>query len=65
MKNGELRFGDEEAKFNLTNNVSFVDNDKRTCMRVDSLTPSIGEVLHDMVERLEKYLTESLSMGDL
>ena len=38
-----------------------------TCIRVDSLIPSIGEVLHDMVERdpLEKYLIESLSMTDL
>ena len=69
VKNGELtlRVGNEEVKFNLTKTMRFSDDDKRTCMRVDSLIPSIGEVLHDMVERdpLEKCLTESLSMVDL
>ena len=69
MKNGELtlRVGDEEAKFNVTKTVRFVDDDKRTYMRVDSLIPSIGEVLHDMVDRdpLEKCLTKSLSIADL
>ena len=46
MKNGELalRVGDKEVKF------KFANNDKRTCIRVDSLIPSIGEVLHDIVD---------------
>ena len=45
VKNGELtlRVGDEEVKFNLIKTVRFSNNDKRTCMRVDSLIPSIGE----------------------
>ena len=36
-------------------------------MRVDSLIPSIGEVLHDMVAQdpLKKCLTESLFVDDL
>ena len=52
VKNGELtlRVSDEEVKFNLTKIVRFTDNDRRTCIRVDSLIPSIGEVLNDMVE---------------
>ena len=51
VKNGELtlRVGDEEVKFNLTKTMRFGVDDKRTCMRVDSLIPSIGEMLHDMV----------------
>ena len=52
VKNGELtlRVSDEEVKFNLTKTVRFADNDRRTCIMVDSLIPSIGEVLNDMVE---------------
>ena len=69
MKNRELTFrvGDEEAKFNLTKTVRFADDDKKTCMRMDSLIPSISEVLHDMVDRdpLEKCWTGSLFMADL
>ena len=69
VKNGELtlRVGDKEAKFNLTKTVRFPDDDKVSCMRVESLIPSIGELLHDMVKRdpLEKCLTKSLSMIDL
>ena len=69
VKNGELtlRVVDEEVKFNLTKTVRFGVDDKRTCMRVDSLIPSIGEMLHDMVQRdpLEECLIESLSMVDL
>ena len=69
VKNGELtlRVGEEEVKFNLTKTVRFVNDDKKTCMRVDSLNPSIGEVLRDMVKwnALEKSLTKSLSMADL
>ena len=69
VKIGELtlRVGDEEVKFYLTKPVRFSDNDKITCMRVDSLIPSIGEVLHDMAkwDPLEKCLTKSLSMVDL
>ena len=69
VKNRELtlRVGDEEVKFNLIKNVRFVDDDKGTCMRVDSLIPSIDDVLHDMIERdlLEQCLTESLSLKDL
>ena len=69
VKNGELtlRVGDEEVRFNLTKTMRFFNDDKRTCMRVDSLIPSINEVLHCMVESnpLEKCLTESLSMVDL
>ena len=61
VKNGKLTLGvsDEEVKFNLTKTVKFTDDDKRSCMRVDSLILLIGEVLHDMVERdpLEKCLT--------
>ena len=36
-------------------------------MRVDSLIPSIDDVLHDMIKRypMEKCLTKSLSMTDL
>ena len=58
---------DEEVKFNLTKIVRFANDDKGTCMRVDSFIPSIGEVLHDMVTRdpLEKCLIKSLSMTDL
>ena len=49
MKNGELtlRVGDEEVKFNLTKNERFVDNEKGTCMRFDSLIPSSDDVLHE------------------
>ena len=69
VKNGELtlRVVDEEVKFNLAKTMRFIDDDKRTCMRVDSLIPSVNEALHDMVERdpLEKCLTESLYMFDL
>ena len=69
VKNGELtlRVDDEEVKFNLTKIVRFFDDGKGTCMRVDILVPSIGDVLHDMVKRnpLEKCFTESLSMIDL
>ena len=69
MKNGELtlRVGDEEAKFNLTKIVIFANDGKRICIRVDSLIPSISEVLHDMVDQdpFKKCLTESLSMADL
>ena len=69
VKIGELtlRVGDEEVKFYLTKTVKFSDNDKITCMRVDSLIPSIGEVLHDMAkwDPLEKCLTKSLYMVDL
>ena len=69
MKNRELtlRVGDEEMKFNLTNNVRFADDEKIDCMRVDSLIPSIDDVLHDMIEGdpLEKFLMESLSLKDL
>ena len=69
VKNGELtlRVSEEEVKFNPTKTVRFVNDDKKTCMRVDSLIPSIGEVLHDMVKwnDLEKSLTKSLSMADL
>ena len=45
----------------------FVDDNKGTCMKVDILISSIGDVFHDMVKRdpLEKCLTESLSMNDL
>ena len=62
-----LRVGDEEVKFYLIKNVRFADDDKGTCMRVDSLIPSIDDVLHDMIERdhLEKCLMESLSLEDL
>ena len=58
---------DEEVKFNLTKIVRFADDGKGTCMRVDILVPSIGDVLHDIVKRnsLEKCFTESLSMIDL
>ena len=44
VKNGELklRVGDEEVKFNLTKTMRFADDDKGTCMGVDSLIPSIG-----------------------
>ena len=54
-------------KFNLTKTLRFADDDKRTCMRVDSLIPSIPKVLHDMVEHdpLEKCLIESLSIANL
>ena len=54
-------------KFNLTKTVRFVEDDKGTCMRIDSLIPLIGDVLHDMITRdpLEKCLIESLSMNDL
>ena len=47
VKNGELtlRVGDEEVKFNLTKTVRFADDDKGTCMRVDSLIPFINDVL--------------------
>ena len=43
VKNKELtlRVGDEEVKFNLTKNVRFANDEKGTCMRVDSLIPSI------------------------
>ena len=68
MKNGELklRVGDEEVKFNLTKNVIF-PYEQRTCMRVDSLIPSVDNVLNDMIEKdpLEKCLTKSLSLKDL
>ena len=62
-----MRVSEEEVKFNLTKTVRFEENDKRTCMRVDSLIHSIGDVLHDMIKRdpLEKCLTELLSMNDL
>ena len=62
-----LRVGDEEVKFNLTKNMRFVDDNKGTCMRIDSLILSINDVLHDMIERdpLEKCLTKSLSLKDL
>ena len=69
MKKGELtlRVSDKEVKFNLTKTLRFSDDDKGTCMRVDSMIPSIGEVLQDMAKRdpLEKCLNESLSMTDL
>ena len=68
-KNEELtlRVGDEEVKFNLTKTVRFADDDKGTCMRVDSLIPSIDDVMHDMIKRdsLEKCSTGSLSTNDL
>ena len=53
MKNEELtlKVGDEEVKFNPTKIVRFVDVDKGTCMRVDSLIPSIDNVLHRMIKR--------------
>ena len=59
--------GDDEVKFNLTKTMRFANDDKKTCMTVDSLIPLIGDVLHDMVEwdPLKKCLTESLSMVDL
>ena len=69
MKNKELtlRVGDEEVKFNLTMNVRSANDDKGTCMRVDSLIPSVNDVLHDMIQSdpLKKCLTNSLSMKDL
>ena len=54
-------------KFNLTKNVKFSNDEKGTCMRVDSLIPSIDDVLHDRIERdpLKKCVTMSLSMKDL
>ena len=62
-----MRVGDKEVKFNLTKTVRFADDNKGTCIRVDSLIPSIGDMLHDMIKRdpLEKCLIESLSMNDL
>ena len=69
VKNGELtlRLSDEEVKFKLIKTLRFVDDDKGTCMRVDSLIPSIGDVLLDMVKRdpFEKCLIESLFVTDL
>ena len=62
MKNRELtlRVGDEEVKLNLTKTVRFANDEKRTCMRVDSLIPFTGDVLHDMIKRdpLEQCLTK-------
>ena len=54
-------------KFNLTKNMRLSDDNKGTCMRIDSLIPSVNDVLHDMIERdpLEKCLTKSLSLKDL
>ena len=44
----------------------FVDDDKITCMGVDSLIPSIGDALHMIKQHpWEKCLIESLSMTDL
>ena len=61
VKHGELtlQVGEYEVKFNLTKTIKFVDEDKGTCMRFDSLIPSIEDVLQDMVARdpLEKCLT--------
>ena len=69
VKNGELilRVGDKEVKFNLTKAVRFSDDDKGNCRRVDSLIPSIDDVLWDMIKNdpLEKCLIKSLSMNDL
>ena len=54
-------------KFILTKTMRFGNDDQGTCMRVDSLIPPIGDVLHDLIKRdpLEQCLTESLSMNDL
>ena len=44
--------------------MKFIDDEKETCMTVDSLIPSIDDVLYDMIERypLDKCLIESLSL---
>ena len=54
-------------RLNLTKNVRFADNDKGTCMRVDSLILSIDDLLDDMIKKdpLEKCLIESLFINDL
>ena len=58
VKHGKLtlQVDEDEVKFNLTKTVKFVDEDKGTYMRVDSLNSSVEEVLPDMVARdpLEK-----------
>ena len=54
-------------RLNLTKNVKFSDNDKGTCMRVDSLILSIDDLMDDMIKKdpLEKCLIESLFINDL
>ena len=69
VKNGKLTLWVEEkqVQFNYDQSMKISNNEKVKCMRVDSLIPSIDELLHDLVimELLERCLTRSLSITDL
>ena len=62
-----MQVGEDEVKFKPTKTVKFVDEEKGTCMKVDSLIPSVEQVFPYMVARdaFEKCLTKSHTMTDL
>ena len=69
MENGELslRVGNDQVKFNLYQNLKSASDDKTTCMRIDSLIPSRGEMMHEYMDRdlLEECLLRSYSTKEL
>ena len=69
VKDGEqtLRMGDDQVKFNLYQNLKISRDDRATCMRIDSLIPSMDKLMHEFMDRdsLEECLVHSLSVEQL
>ena len=69
LKNGELtlRVSDDQVKFNIYKSMDFSSDENASCMRIDTLIPSQGEMLYDYGKRssLEQCSTESISTAEL
>ena len=65
MKNGELtlRVGEDRLKFNLYKSMDFPSAEIASCMSIDALIPSQGDVLYDFGKSspLDQCLTKSLT----